>query len=583
MGKKFTAPENLQDLTGEELAAAVAEAFEAQKALRPAEGEEVSEEALAELRSIKEFVVAANDENAQRTEAAEARAAELAELDAAFEAAGAGAEAEAEATDAEATDAGAEAEVEVTDADAADVVAEAEAAAAEAAAPVAVANSRRTQSPMPKSFAARAAKNAPKSKDGEADRPTASLVAAANIPGVATGTKFNSFKDAADLIVKRLEGLPKNAPAGTVIRHGALQLELGSTKFSTANPEWKGKNVTEMINAAAQETRLPGGSLVAAGGWGAPSERSLEFCELESVEGLLTMPEVTFTRGGIEWTRGPVIADILEAAEGFWDMTEAVAEAGTEDKTSLRPELPTFESIRLDVVGAMMEAGLLLRQGWPELVQRYANLVMVAHQYKMSKKNLAQIQAITGAAKLVSNGFGNALDVLHILELIAAGERQRHLMSPKQTLEALIPFWLKAAIRADLAQRSGVDTITVTDAQIESHFTARNIKVQWLNAYQDLPIDGTSKLATGYPDLVEVIMYPAGTFVRGVSPVISFDAIYDSTNLKKNDYVHLFVEQGTTVANTCGNGLNIKFPLNINGRRAAFADANDNLFKAPVA
>lgn len=581
---KFKAPENIQDLSGEELAAAVKAAFEAQKELRPADGEEISDEALEELRAIKDFVIAAKNEDAARTEAAEAKANELAEIDALFQE-----DASTDDTDGgEGGEGAGEGEqTEEEKAAEAAVIAEAEAAAEAGAPATAAASGKRTafKSPMPKgsgNFAARAAKNAPKDSDRELDRPTASLVAASGVPSFAAGHKFNGFKDASDLIVNRLSALPTMAPAGSLIRNSALQLQMPATEFSTANQKYAGKNITELINDAASEKNLPGGSLVAAGGWGAPSERSLEFCVLESVEGLLTLPEVQFTRGGIEYTRGPVIADIIDSAEGFWDWTEAVAEAGTSTKTSIRPELPEFENIRLDVVGAMMEAGLLLRQGWPELVDRYAKLTMTVHQYKMAMKNLAQMRTIAGAAKAVSGGFGNALDILHILELVGHGERQRHLMSPTQTLEVLLPFWLKAAIRVDLAQRSGVDTITVTDSQIESHFTARGMKVQWLNAYQNLTIDPTSKIAKDYPDNIDVLMYPAGTFVRGVSPVINFDTIYDSTNLKKNDYVHLFVEQGTTVANTCGEALRLSIPLLINGRRAAVADANDNFGKAPV-
>jgi hypothetical protein len=576
MAKKFERPANLQELEPADLEKAVNDAYAQAEALAAKDAAELSDEEYAELTELHGFLTEAKAENEVREQALADKQAKLEEIRN-----GLAPKEEAPAEGGEAPAEGAEANAE-----AAALEAAAQAEAAEAAAAPAPVQEASIKRPI-KSFAARAAAKAPAAEapaPQSEDKGSAwSLVAGSDAgSGFSAGQTFSTLEEGAKIVQKQLSAMPKGI-RGIRSQQSALVIHLPENEFSQANPEFSGKDSSDLLLAAGNESRLEGGSLVAAGGWGAPSEQKLDFCELESIEGLVSLPEISITRGGISYTKGPVFADVLANSTGFWDMDEATAEAGTELKTSLRPEIPTFTEERLDAVGVMMEAGLLLRQGWPEVIARYSSLLLTAHQYKMSKKNLAQIQAITGAAKLVSNGFGNALDVLHILELIAAGERQRHLMSPKQTLEALIPFWLKAAIRADLAQRSGVDTITVTDAQIESHFTARNIKVQWLNAYQDLPIDGISKLATGYPDLVEVIMYPAGTFVRGVSPVISFDAIYDSTNLKKNDYVHLFVEQGTTVANTCGNGLNIKFPLNINGRRAAFADANDNLFKAPVA
>lgn len=594
MAKKFTAPENIQGLSGEDLAAALEAAFARATEIRPADGETPDAEVVEEATAIRDFIRAAKEENAAREQVA----AENAQLFADIDAEATPAEADAEGEDGgegEGEDRG-EGEDGETEA-AAEVVAEAEAAAAQAAEPVAASAKRTIQRPMPKSFAARAAKNAPVKPEGSrTDAPTASLVAAAGIPGFRGGEAFKSFSDAAELIQSSLRTLPvATMPEQTFMRNQAMSINLPTGgKFSTENPEFmtNGKrDVTKLINAAAADASsekagsltASARSLVAAGGWGAPSERSLDFCKLESVEGLLKLPEVTFARGGIEWTRGPVIADVIGSTEGFWDMTEAQAEAGSVAKTALRPELPEFESIRLDAVGTMMESGLLLNQGWPELIQRYIELLLVAHEYKMAKKNITQIEAITGAAHNFTKVFGNALDLLHILELVLTGERQRNLMSPTQTFDALVPHWFKNIVRADLAQRNGVDSITVTDAQIDAHFTARGSKVQWLNAYQDLTIDPVTKLATAYPETMRVILYPAGTFVRGVSPQIRLDSIYDSVNLKKNDFVNLFLEQGTTVANTCGDGLHIEVPLYANGERANFTTAGINpLVTAPT-
>lgn len=574
MGKKFVAPENLQDLDAEALGAAVEEAFAAYDEIKPGEGEDVSDETLSELSAISSFVEAAKAENSVREEAATERANQLAAIEASMsvknpdEEEGSPAEEKAE-TPAE----------EADEPDAKKVKASAEeaaaAAAAEAPAPVKAAVQR------PANFnrgstAARAAKNAP-APAAPVDKPAgARLLSATSTDGFQMGQEFSSLEEAGAVIGKRLARLPKDAPMGTLVTNTALQIALPANQFSDNSEKFSNqRDAFELLRAAGDEKRLEGGSLVAAGGWGAPSERSLDFCKLESIEGLIKLPEVSITRGGIEYTKGPVFADVLANSTGFWDMTEATAEAGTEQKTSLRPSLPTFKEERLDAVGVMMEAGLLLRQGWPEVIARYAELLLTAHQYKLAQKTLTQMLAFTGAAKAAGPGFGNALDILHILELIATGERQRTFMSPNQTLEAVIPHWVKNVIRVDMANRASVDFKTISDAEIDGYFTARKIKVQWITAWQNLAIDGTKKIALKYPDTVEVLMYPAGTYVRGVAPVITLDTIYDSTNLKKNDYVELFVEQGTLVTNPCGDGLHISIPLKANGRRAIDNIAND--------
>lgn len=561
MSKKFEAPANLQDLEAADLEAAVKAAFERAEELRPKEGSVLSDEDVEEATAIRDFVRAAKEENAGREAAAAEREQLFADIDAEL-----GEAVPAEDPEAPAEDPAPAEEPEAPAEDPAPVEQE-EAAAA----PELVTASRKAPANFSRgSYAAKAAKAAPASKAPAARAEGAKLRSATNTDGFQMGQEFGTLEEAGDLIAKKLQRLPKDAPGGTLVQNTALQIVLPENRFSMTSSEFQNldRDAFALLKAAGDETRLPGGSLVAAGGWGAPSERSLDFCKLESIEGLLKLPEISITRGGIQYTKGPVFADVLAESEGFWDMTEAVAEAGVVQKTFLRPSIPTFTEQRLDAVGVGMEAGLLLRQGWPEVIARYSELLLTAHQYKMAQKTLNQMLAFTGAPKAAGPGFGNAMDILHILELIATGERQRTFMSPNQTLEAVIPHWVKNVIRVDLANRNGIaDFKAVTDAQIDAYFSALKIKVQWITAWQNITIDGAG-IAKQYPQSVEILLYPAGTYVRGVAPVISLDTIYDSTNLKKNDYVELFVEQGTLVTNPCGDGLRVSMPLVANGRRA---------------
>lgn len=553
---KFKIPADVSELDSDALAASVEEALAAFSEFAEIPDAEVTDEQFAEMTALHEYATGAQAEIGNRQAAADARAEHLAAVRQDMAAVGKPVEEGSPA----------EEEAETPAEEAAEPADPNEEEVPPKPAPKATAASRR-------SFTAQAAATAPVQK-GAVKAPSGSLTAAADVSGFAAGHKFSNFADASEAIMSRLRSLPTDGRDGH-IRNSALVINLPESKFTQ-----KTKDSSEMLLEVASESRLSGGSLIAAGGWGAPSEHTLDFCELENLDGLISLPEIQITRGGIQWTKGPTFADVNESALGFWDMTEAVAEAGTELKTFIRPEVPDFTERRLDAVGIGMEAGLLLRQGWPELVDRYAKLLATAHQLKLAKKSVAQIEAFTGAAINVTNGFGNAFDLLHVVELIAIGERQRLAMSTKQTLEALIPHWAKAVIRADFAQRKNADVKDITDAQIDAFFTTRNIKVQWLNAYQDVPLDPTTGLALTYPDTLEVILYPAGTYVRGVAPVIKLDTIYDSALLAKNDYVHLFMEQGVLMTNPCGEGRRIKLPFIATGSRAADVAKNTGLFNA---
>lgn len=546
---KFKIPTDVKALDADALAASVEEALAAFGEFAEIPDAEVTEEQLAEMTALHEYTTGAQGELAGREAEAAQRAEALAAIRQDMAAAGKPAE---ETPEEEAGETPAEETVEDQ--------AEGEV------------DPKPKASGARKSFTSKAGGSSTPVK--AVKPPSGSLTAAADVSGFAAGHKFTNFADGAAAILSRLSALPTDG-RNAVIRNSALAIQLPENKFTQTT-----KDASEMLLEISNEKRLTGGSLVAAGGWGAPSEHTLDFCELEDIQDLVKLPEIQITRGGIQWTKGPTYADVAESEVGFWDMSEVTAEAGVEQKTFIRPEVPDFTERRLDAVGIGMEAGLLLRQGWPELVARYAKLLATAHQVKLAKKAINQIQAFTGAAVNVTNGFGNAFDLLHVLELIAIGERQRNAMSPKQTLEALIPHWAKAVIRADFAQRKFSDVKDITDAQIDGFFTARNIKVQWITAYQDIALDATTGLALTYPDSLEVIMYPAGTYVRGVAPVITLDTIYDSVNLAANDYVHLFMEQGTLMTNPCGEGRRIKLPFIATGSRAADIAKNTGLFNA---
>ena len=46
-------------------------------------------------------------------------------------------------------------------------------------------------------------------------------------------------------------------------------------------------------------------------------------------------------------------------------------------------------------------------------------------------------------------------------------------------------------------------------------------------------------------------MYPAGTWVRAVSDVITLNSVYDSTKLATNQVTHLFTETGWAMLQMC--------------------------------
>lgn len=429
---------------------------------------------------------------------------------------------------------------------------------------------------------ATAAKGAPAviiKKEAPVDEPKSltTITAAANVPEFDAGQKLNDMKDVATAFLARSQGFGQNDPemeprifemSPSASRHGVARIRREDREF-TVDREMGVEQQLEVIMAAAKESSLSGGSLIAAGGWCAPSETLYDFCELETTEGLLDIPEVTARRGGISFTKGPDLAGLLGNVNFGFTQTEAQAEAGT-TKPCYSVACPPFQEVRLDAIGFCITAGLLTNAAYPELVRRILNLAGVGHAYRKSNATISRISTLIGAAvtfaPINSAGGSSAIaDTFGALELQALRIRQVHALSPNATVEGIAPFWLRAALRHDVSRRLGLDSpFMVSDSDIDSMLALRGIRLQFVYGYQPLATTNTTTW-TAYPNTVEVMLYPAGAFVRLVNDVISLDAVYDHDMLVTNNYTAAFFEEGMAVANTCGTGVKVNISLNYEG------------------
>lgn len=406
-------------------------------------------------------------------------------------------------------------------------------------------------------------------------RTVATLTASADVPGFATGSTLDDIDHVGRALVTKLEALPKHrlgGRTGTQTRHTVANIDLTGVRQDGLTQQAFGRDDLALLNAARKEARLPGGSLVAAGGWCAPSETLYDLCQIATTEGLIDLPEIQINRGGIRYTTGPDFASIYEDV-GFCLTEQDVIDG--ELKTCIEVDCPEFVEVRLDACGLCIRAGILTNVGYPEYVRSYIENALIAHQHKMSKRAIDQILAESTPID-AAGAFATTVDSLAELELIAQYQRQAWRMSYNESMEILLPFWYKTVIRADLARRGGVDLINVSDAQIDAYFRDRMLAVQWL--YNLFPLENNDGEVC-VPATIEVPMYPAGTWIRGTTDVISLDGIYDSTNILSNTYTALFVEAGQLLVPMCYESVKVTLNTCATGQTGA-ADLVDCVFDA---
>ena len=399
----------------------------------------------------------------------------------------------------------------------------------------------------------------------------------ADVPGFAADSDA-SFEDLAVALDRRLQGFNSGAYAAAA-RAGRAMSERHSLavvrkhfdeRATVSSPE----SADAAMAFAVNEKNLPGGSLVAAGGWCAPSETVYDLLEDESRDGLISLPEINVTRGGIKFTKGPKFAD-LYAAPSF-NFTEEEAKAGKylpdaanqgANKVGAKPvyNVPCteFEDVRLSAAGLHIQANLLQQRGYPELVARTIRGALVAHEHKMSERIIASMERQSTAVSMDSGQIGAAAPILTAIELQVEHYRYAQRLSRSTTLEAVFPYWVHGAIRTDLSRREGVDLIDITDARIDAWFKARGVNPQFVYDWQALTGDASAFKAWGAS--LKFLLYSAGTFVKGGQDVITLDTVYDSVLLGQNDYTALFTEEGYLVAKRGHDARVVTVPLNPNG------------------
>jgi len=203
--------------------------------------------------------------------------------------------------------------------------------------------------------------------------------------------------------------------------------------------------------------------------------------------------------------------------------------------------------------------------GYPELTRRFTEGALVAHAHKVNAWVISNINTAAGAG--VTTAADTPLSyALDSLELQAIAMRYQYRLGESALIEVIAPVFAKALIRMDVARRNGQQWESVTDAQVDATFSSRNLKVQWVYDWQDLVVAGC---AVTLPANVEFLLYPAGTWTKGTTDVISLDAVYDSVGLESNTYTGIFVEEGILTVQRCTHTCKVIVPLCVSGETAA--------------
>lgn len=533
----FELPEDITALSTEDLATLLDQAV---AAFDEASGaDEVTADDLAALRRLRADIGAIRGEIAEREQAAQAAADEIATMRGEVLGPDDDDDPDAPAEDGDG-DGGAGDEVDPDEATTPEVVTAEDGTPAEvpdddlvtAAAsgrrvlPVGRIRDRQPQRPVPES---------PDSTPGVV------IVASADVPGLGTGQEITMDQLVAG-VTGRANGLKHSKRAASAV---VASYHLPFPEQLIVTDPGSAVEGTRTVIAAADQSRLDGGDLVASGGWCAPSETVYDIADVACPDMLWSAPEIQLTRGGLRFFQTPsLVVDDLT-----WVHTEADDIAGTE-KPCLHIPCPDPIEVRCDAVGVCLESGILTDRHFPELTSWYVRNSMVAHEIRVSAVTFTAAVAAS-TALTAAETFGAFTAVFAQVALQIADIVEKHSLCESIAVEVTFPWWSRNAMLADIARQNGRRMDEVDPATISAAFATLGASVQWARGLApSVPTDiGGTDPAAAWPSTVPFLIHPAGAFQIGRGAAVDLGAVYDSAKFTTNDFTALFTEECVALVN----------------------------------
>jgi hypothetical protein len=355
--------------------------------------------------------------------------------------------------------------------------------------------------------------------------PEVVITAAADVPGYSGGASISKMD-----IAKAMHSKARTLSNGS-----------GYVPVASINLPIEHKVGADMSYNMDVITQATDPASLTASGWCAPSQNLYSLFSVDAGDGLIDLPTVQVTRGGLNV---PGFFDLGQASDALWTWTEDSADE-EETKQCLQIPCPDFTDYRLVAEGLCITNGNLTDRAFPELTTRFVELAVNAHLHRLSAAIINDI--VGGAVGVTMSAVDSSAagSILHAVDVQVADYRSQYRMSVGSVLEAVFPLWTKELIRADLAMRTGVSLTNVSDSDIDAHFAVRKVRAQFVHDYQPLYSVAPK---TAFPTSIEFLLYPAGGYLRGDGGTIDLGVVRDSVLNATNDYTAAWTEQLYLVA-----------------------------------
>ena len=432
-------------------------------------------------------------------------------------------------------------------------------------------------------MAAAAAKPKP-SPESQPERSRTVLTASGALRGVDHGKPIEDRDQLATAMAETLGRMPRQgAPRGDVL--------LASARYAYPEERVLGSDAWE--NSRKMGAVTDPQALVASGGICLPVNVDYTVPTWATADRPLrdALPSFEATRGGLRYVQPPDIG-ALAGATGIWsEATDASPGASTKPVISIA--CGTEELVYVEAVSTRLGFGNMQSRFAPEQIAANTDLA-VAAAARIAENNLLNLIAaacVSGVTQGTGGGvgLGATRDLLTGIYQAVAAYRNAHRIPRSQTITAIFPDWLNELVKIDMAreighqQDSSWNSLMISDAQVREllsnaglnpifHLDGQPSSVSG-GVAQTFAVQSGSTSIESFPSKMVWYLFPEGQIQFLDGGRLDLGVVRDSTLDATNDY-ETFVEtfEGVAFRGFASGAIQYVSTLCANGTSAGTVD-----------
>jgi len=356
-----------------------------------------------------------------------------------------------------------------------------------------------------------------------------------------------------------------------------------------ANPFRVGANMSRQQAGAVLQDAIAYHSEKFANGFCSPSTQLYEFCRVPAPWGRFgdSIPMIAAERGGVELPVSPSIGTMWGAGiECRTEQEEIERDQDGTEKACTHIDCPTWVDHRNRICHICVTSGTLQRKAFPEsiddAIRKFELIYDMWINWQMLSTAIEIADSQNGELRWDTAGWGILQALKEKIGFAIMSISARTLLNYESTIwNVAIPFWAYAAIQADAAKRVGADLTMMTltrdpiNTILSNGMTVRFWpQMPWQTALVDVPdpamrtwIGSDVSLENGvYPDTMELLIWPQGTFAGVRDDFLDIRARWDFDLQKQNRQLEWFAETEWNLIPHCYEAVHLTLDICTAGR-----------------